>query len=156
MKYNLLMALLAMLIFSCDSSRVFEENKDFDQPFWSKSSVPEFTFSIEDPTNAYNILINVRNASDYPFYNLYYEYDLQDSTGRTLKKDMLELILFDAKTGEPFGSGLGDLFDHQNPVLENYQFPYPGKYTIAFTHFMRPDTLPLVLSVGARVEQAVD
>jgi len=155
MKYITLVAFLALLI-SCDSSRVYEENKDFDQPFWPKTSVPEFTFNIEEPTDAYNILINVRNGFEYPFYNLYYEYDLRDSLGNTLKQDMLELILFDQKTGEPLGSGLGDLFDHQKPVLEKFQFPYQGEYTIAFTHFMRLDTLPLVLSVGARVERSVD
>ena len=155
MKHISLMALLAIL-FSCDSSRVYEENKDFDGPFWPKSTVPAFTFDIEDTSESYNIFINVRNGFDYPFYNLYYEYAIRDSLGITLEKDMLELILFDSKSGEPFGSGLGDLFDHQKPVLENYQFPQPGQYSIAFTHFMRPDTLPLILSVGARVEKSVD
>lgn len=155
MKY-LCFAVLATLLVSCDSERVYEENIDFDQPFWTKGNVPEFTFQIEEPAVSYNILINVRNGFDYPFYNLYYQYELMDSIGNTLEKDMLELILFDAKTGEPFGSGLGDLFDHQKPVLEDYHFPESGKYSIAFTHFMRPDTLPLVLSVGARVEKTAN
>ncbi len=155
MKHLPLMALFAILI-ACDSGRIYEENEDFEGPFWPKGSIPEFTFNIEDVSDSYNIFINVRNGFEYPFYNLYYEFDLQDSVGKTIDKDMLELILFDAKTGEPLGSGLGDLFDHQKPVLENYQFPYPGSYSIAYTHFMRTDTLPLVLSVGTRVEKVED
>ncbi len=155
MKHLSIMAFVAIL-FSCDSARVYEENKDFEGPYWPKNDVPEFTFKIEDTAKSYDISINVRNGFDYPFYNLYYEYDIKDSTGNTLQKDMLELILFDSKTGEPFGGGLGDLFDHQKPVIENYQFPQPGQYTISFTHFMRVDTLPLILSVGARVEKSED
>ncbi|XOV93224.1 MAG: gliding motility lipoprotein GldH [Bacteroidota bacterium] len=153
MKY-LCLSILTILLVSCDSGRIYEDNIDFDQLVWRKEKVPEFAFEIEDAKVPYNILINVRNGFDYPFYNLYYQYELTDSIGRTLDKDMKELILFDAKTGEPFGSGLGDMFDHQEPVLENYHFPSSGQYTIAFTHFMRPDTLPLILSVGARVEKA--
>lgn len=155
MKY-LIPLIFLIGFFSCDSTRVYEENYDFDEPYWYKETVPEFTFSIEDTSSDYNILINIRNGFDYPFYNLYYEYELKDSVGSIISKDMQELILFDAKTGEPYGSGLGDLFDHQEPVLEGFKFSYPGEYTIAFTHFMRPDTLPLILSVGARVEKDTD
>ncbi len=155
MRYLLPMAVLVTLI-SCDPGRVFEENQDFEEPRWPKGMNPEFTFSIEDTTIAYNILMNVRNGFDYPFYNLYYEYELLDSTGTVIRKEMQEMILFDPKTGEPLGSGLGDLFDHQKPVLENFSFPHSGDFTITFTHFMRSDTLPLILSVGARVEKDKD
>lgn len=153
MKHLLVAAILIMLI-SCDSGRVYEENKDFEEAFWQKDSVPAFTFEIKDVSVAYNILINIRNGFDYPFYNLYYQYELKDSLGNAIEKDMQEILLFDAKTGEPLGSGLGDLLDHQQPVLSNFQFPFEGDYTIEFTHFMRPDTLPMILSVGARIEKA--
>lgn len=153
MKHLLVAATLIMLI-SCDSGRVYEENKDFESAFWQKDSVPAFKFEIEDASVSYNILINIRNGFEYPFYNLYYQYELKDSLGHAIGKEMQEILLFDAKTGEPLGSGLGDLFDHQQPVLSNYQFPFEGDYTIEFTHFMRADTLPLIVSVGARVEQS--
>lgn len=154
---KILSPLLILLgLISCNADRVFEDNMDFEEPYWTKQSVPEFTFEITDTEVAYNLYINVRNSMDYPFYNLYYQYEIKDSIGNGLSKDMLELILFDSKTGEPLGSGLGDLFDHQDLVVEDYQFETPGTYSIAFTHFMRTDTLPLILSVGARVEKATD
>jgi gliding motility-associated lipoprotein GldH len=64
-------------------------------------------------------------------------------------------LLFHEKTGEPFGSsGLGYVFEHQFPLLENYTFKNPGKYTMRFEQFMRTDTLKGVLSVGIRVEKS--
>ena len=69
-----------------------------------------------------------------------------------LKEELREYNFFDPKTGEPFGSGLGDLFDHKIPLEENFQFQNSGEYTIELQQFMRMDTLPFVLSVGARVE----
>ncbi len=149
---NLLLAICLIFLMSCDSGRIYEENRDFEESFWLKDSVASFEFQIADVSIPYDIKVNVRNGFDFPFYNLYYQYELKDSLGRSLEKDMLEMILFDPKTGEPFGQGLGDLFDHQQPVMSDYDFPFPGSYKIEFTHFMRLDTLPLILSVGARVE----
>ena len=64
--------------------------------------------------------------------------------------------LFDAKTGKPSGkSGIGDLYDHRFLLLQNYQFPKPGKYKIVLEQFMRMDTLPGIVAIGIRVEKAV-
>ena len=64
----------------------------------------------------------------------------------------MQLFLFDPKSGEPYGSGVGDLFDHSQPVLENYTFPASGDYKAELRQYMRLDTLPYILSVGWRVE----
>ena len=61
--------------------------------------------------------------------------------------------LFDPKTGEPFGNGLGDVFDHQFLLLENYKFERPGPYNFKLQQYMRMDSLPEVLSAGIRVEK---
>jgi gliding motility-associated lipoprotein GldH len=64
-------------------------------------------------------------------------------------------FLFDAKTGKPFGkSGIGDLYDHQFLLLQDYQFITAGKYHLELEQFMRQDTLPGILAVGVRVEKA--
>jgi gliding motility-associated lipoprotein GldH len=62
--------------------------------------------------------------------------------------------LFDAKSGEPKGkSGIGDLYDHRFLLLQNYQFPRPGKYKIILEQFMRMETLPGIVAVGVRVDK---
>jgi len=153
MKYQAAL-LLVVIISACDSSRVFEDYNDFNEAFWHMDSVQSFQFHIEDTTNAVNILATFRNSAAYPFYNIYYQYSLLDSTGNLLRDNLKEYNLFDPKTGEPFGSGLGDVFDHAVMIEENYHFPAPGAYSVQLQQFMRMDTLPFILSVGARVEMS--
>ena len=146
--------MLFFTLTACDSSRVYEDYNDLEEAFWHLDSAQSFSFEIIDTTRSYNLLATFRNASSYPFYNLYFQYTLEDSSGLILSQQLKEVELFDPKTGEPFGSGLGDLFDHSFAVEESYQFDSPGEYTLSFEQYMRRDTLPFILSVGARVEFA--
>lgn len=151
---RILIIMLASTLIACDSSRVYEDYNDFDEAFWHLDSLQQFTFSIKDTTRTYNLGATFRNASSYPFYNLYFQYTLVDSSGNQLIEQLKEVDLFDPKTGEPLGSGLGDLFDHSIVLEEGYQFKNSGDYTLSLQQFMRRDTLPFILSVGARVEFA--
>ncbi|WP_436517868.1 gliding motility lipoprotein GldH [Ekhidna sp. To15] len=153
MKNCLILAAFVMLT-SCDSSRVYEDYNDLEEAFWHLDSIQTFDFKIQDTTKSYNLLGTFRNASSYPFYNLYFQYTLHDSTGGILLQELKQVDLFDPKTGEPNGSGLGDLFDHSFALVENHKFESEGQYSLSFEQYMRRDTLPFILSVGARVEFA--
>jgi gliding motility-associated lipoprotein GldH len=148
------LAFISVLFFSCDSSRVYEDFNDMDEAFWHMDSIQTFDFVIQDASKEYNVLATFRNASSYPFYNLYFQYTISDSLGIVLTRELKRVDLFNAKTGEPYGSGLGDLFDHSFPLQENYSFGEPGYYSLELQQFMRMDTLPFILSVGGRVEFA--
>lgn len=139
---------------SCDVNRVYEKNSDLEGRIWLEDSMIEFDVRLDDASLPYNLYTNVRNGSAYSFYNLYVQYAIVDSTGREIKKSLENLILFDPKTGEPYGSGLGDVFDHQIPILNNYYFPDEGSYKVRLQQYMRRDTLEEVYSVGVRVELA--
>ena len=90
----------------------------------------------------------------YPFQNIYLQYYLEDSIGRLQSKELTNVQLFNAKTGIPLGSGLGDLYDIEKPFLEKYKFESVGKYKLRIDQFMRKDSLPEIVSVGIRVETA--
>ena len=153
MRYVLIL-LVVLLFASCDSSRVYEQQVDFDRA-WIVTDKPRFDFEIKDHTQVYSLYYTVRNSLDFPFSRLFVTYTLQDSTGIQLRQELVSNYLFDQKTGEPQGSsGLGDLYDHRFPLVTNYQFERPGKYSITLEQFNRRDTLDGVLAVGARVELA--
>lgn len=144
---------IIVILFSCDESRVYEKNIDFNSRQWPINERPEFEFEISDTLQTYNLFCNVRNSLDYPFARVFVRYYLQDSSGNVLEKELVRQLLFDEKTGKPHGeSGLGDLYDHRIPLKSNHRFPYTGKYKIAFEQFMRTDTLSGVVAVGVRVE----
>ena len=146
--------LILFLVTSCDSNRVFEKNTDISDNLWQKEHKPEFEFQITDTSLDYNIYYNLRNAVSYPFYNIYLTHYLKDSVGNLISTNLDELTLFNPKTGQPYGKGMGDIFDHRIPMLTKYRFDQPGKYTIEVEHFMRMDELPMIMAVGIRIERS--
>jgi len=154
MRTYLLCLASVLILMGCDEQRVFEKNLDLAGNQWYIDTVPSFSFRIDDISIPYNIYYNVRNAVNYPYYNLYVTYYLQDSSGKQLSSALQNLVLADAKTGKPLGDGLGDIFDHQVLSLKEYRFPYAGTYTFRIRQYMRQDPLPLIMSVGVRVEKA--
>ena len=151
---GIILATILFLLSSCDGNRVFEGKKDFDDRLWKVDDPAEFQFEIVETDKLYNLLVSVRNSAKYPFQNIYLQYYLQDSTGRVLSKDLKNIQLFNSKTGIPLGKGLGDLYDIEKPILEDYSFNQMGKYTFRIDQFMRQDSLLEVMSVGFRVEIA--
>ncbi len=155
MKVVLALAVGVFFLAACDSNRVFEDQRDFSKRMWAAADTTQFNFRIEDTGLKYNLYYTVRNSVDYPYARLFVNYSLTDSIGRVLQKNLSTAHLFDTKTGEPFGrSGLGDLYDHREAILENYEFSQPGLYSIQLQQFMRQDSLAGVLAVGVRIETA--
>lgn len=156
MRKLLLLSACIVVFSACDETRLYEKNVDFKERYWLVTEQPTFDFEIADTSIPYNLFFTIRNESDYPNANIYFTYTLSDSVSSTpLEKKLTNQLLFHEKTGEPFGStGLGYVFEHRFPLLENYTFKNPGKYTVRFEQFMRTDTLKGVLSVGIRVEKS--
>ena len=152
MRITVLLAIIVLLN-CCDNSRVYEKNYDFTERQWLINEKPSFEFTVAND-QSYNLYCNLRNGLTYPYSRIFITYTLKDSLGAELKKEMINSFLFDEKTGKPIGSsGLGDIYDQQFLLLQNYTFNQPGNYTIQFEQFMRTDTLQGVLAVGLRVEK---
>lgn len=153
MRIFFLVVVMGLFLLSCDSSRVFENYVEFKDKTWKVQEHTTFDFVIADTTSNYNIYYSVRNSLDYPYARLFIEYTLSDSVGNPIEKKLVSHYLFDQKTGKPEGrSGLGDVYDHQFPLLLQHAFKSPGRYRMELEQFNRQDTLPGILAVGVRVE----
>lgn len=154
-KTSVIFGLLAIMsVFSsCDANRQFEENQDIPESQWPIALTPTFTFEITDTTQQYNVFFNVRNAIQYPFYNLYLRHYLIGPDGKQISSALHEMFLMDPKTGEPKGSGAGDIFDHRFRALKNIRFPKAGQYQLKVNQYMRQDPLPGIMAIGVRVEK---
>ena len=154
MRIFLSLVVFSVLCGSCDSERIFENNVEFRDRNWKIAQSVQFEFQIADTSRRYNLWMNIRNSLDYPYARIFVNYDLQKDSA-TLTKKMMAAYLFDQKTGKPFGNtGIGDIYDHQFPILKNYSFDKAGVYKIRLNQFMRMDTIPGILAVGVRVEKA--
>jgi len=137
-----------------DPDRIYERNVDFPGNLWLADSIAKFEFLISDDEQTYDLHYNVRNSISYPYHNLYVQYTLEDSTGNVLSKALQNMDLFDPVSGNPLGDGLGDIFDHRILAVSRQRFPTEGWYRFKVQQFMRQDSLPLIMSMGLRVEIA--
>lgn len=143
---------LSFMVSACDTDRLYEANTDFENQFWMASDSVNLTFPISKTDTSYTVFFNVRNSNNYPYHNLFIKYWLIGPEDDTLSSSLEEFYLFDKSTGQPFGSGIGDIFEHRMPMIENVSFPDSGNYKIVLQHYMRPDTLKEILSAGFRLE----
>jgi gliding motility-associated lipoprotein GldH len=157
MKLNSKQLILGLLVLfgsqACTKREGIKEIRDFKDYAWPIAKAEVFEIDIKDISRPYTFRYLIRNATQYPYYNLYLSQKLLDPSGATIKNTTDEIILFDTKTGKPMGDGLGDMFDHVKtvPSLKKVMFTVPGKYKWIIKHNMRPDPLMGVLSLGAEV-----
>ena len=144
-----------MILCGCDSSRLYEANEDFSEKVCVSDDIRSFSFDIPDSTLGYNIYFNVRNTMKYPHYNIYISYRIKDSVNQVINEELINFDLFDPKSGNPYGqSSLGDIFDHQFLLHENFLFESSGTKVLELQQYMRYDSLPEIVSCGIRIEKA--
>ena len=141
-------------LFSCDPNRHFEENIDMNDLSWTEENPAQFEVLVENNTIEYNLIATIRNGLDYPYQNIYIQWQVADSLGNSIDNGLLNMDLFDARTGKPLNKGIGSISTNQKAFVEGFQFPYAGKFSIQLEQFMRVPTLKDVYSVGLRVEKA--
>ena len=141
------------LLSGCDKNVVYKAHEDIDDGLWYIKNKPSFKVEITDTTQAYNLYYVLRNALQYPYYNLYITRNFVGSDGKVISNTLEEVFISNETTGKPYGHGLGDLFDHKIPFLKNHRFPRSGTYTFTISQSMRQNPLPFIISVGISVEK---
>ncbi len=150
-KFIYVLLFYVMIFSSCDRGRLFEENKTIDGNAWYYKSFIPFDTEVKDTTKFYNVLVNVRVDADYKYANMFMWVHVTNPEKKSDQR-RVEIKLADER-GKWLGSGLGDIFDYQFPVLQNIKFPKSGLYRFELEQNMRDDTLLHVKSVGVRVEE---
>lgn len=152
--HKLILLILLTTSMGCeDKDTLYKAYEDIEDGQWFVEKKFDFRFEVSDTTQTYNLYYLVRNAQQYPYYNLYLDRVMRGPDGKVIFSRLDEMYLSDEVTGKPRGSGLGDLFDHKFVFQRDYRFPKPGKYTISIAQSMRQNPLPFVLGIGLSVEK---
>ncbi len=149
----LLILLLTGLLFSCDNSKVYDSMTDLDSNAWNENQELAFQVDIPDATVPYTLYYSVRYDNNYPYYNLYVNRILEDSSGKFLNKRLQGMDLFKSSTGIPMGNGMGSKKDYLIISEDNYKFPYAGKYTFKLKQYMRQPNISGISAVGFRIDK---
>jgi gliding motility-associated lipoprotein GldH len=146
-----LFALLTILLASCDSARVFDQYREIPDSIWHKDSAVTFQIPITDTLQNHNLLIQIRNETNYKFSNIWLFIEITQPDGETVR-DTFEIVLADP-SGRWLGEGFGGLKTRQSVYRRNVYFPVSGEYTVTLQHGMREENLKGIHDVGFRVER---
>lgn len=157
-KTNILILFIVSLFFiSCDEKRVFDEYKKLNGT-WTKNDTIQFNFDQNDTINPYNLFLNVRGNSNYPYNNLYVIVALTQPDN-LVKIDTLEYEMA-YPDGKLMGEGFTDVKESKLWYQENFTFKKQGKYTVKITQALREtgnvtgvEDLEGITEVGFRIEK---
>ncbi|GAB4287605.1 MAG: gliding motility lipoprotein GldH [Marinilabiliales bacterium] len=143
--------LIPFFLIACDNNRVYDEYIPIKNQKWDKDVHAIFRVSIHDTINPHNIFINVRNAANYKFANLFLFITVSSPNGNSVT-DTFNCVLADEK-GKWYGNGYGDLYDNRILYKSNVFFPDTGTYIFDIVQAMREDVLENISDVGIRIER---
>lgn len=144
----------ATLLFSCDNKRIYEENKEISDMVWNADEKISFEVDVTDTIYGNNFYVNIRNADNYGYSNIYLFVNTTFPDGK-IAKDTLECILAD-ENGKWLGNGAGDIWDNRILFKTNVRFPMKGKYIFTYEQAMRVLDLPMIMDVGLRIEKSTE
>lgn len=151
-KYSLyLIITLAVLLSSCGSKAIFEDQVDFEGGVWREDYPVTFEFQVTDASIPHQIDVHLRSSQEYSFHNLYFRYFLKDQEGKVLEESLENKLLFDARTGKPLGTGIGSIKETSFALLPSYTFPDTGTYQIEYRQYMRFEELEGIWSIGTSI-----
>ncbi|MCX6279572.1 MAG: gliding motility lipoprotein GldH [Bacteroidetes bacterium] len=143
--------LISGAFFSCDRSRLFEDNILIEQGSWNVKKPAVFDVEISELNRRYNIYLNVRNSPDYQYSNLFLFLTTSMPDGKK-SRDTLELTLADYD-GRWLGSGMGSVKFSRFLLKKGLQFTQKGKYRFELEQAMRVNELPGIRDIGMRIEK---
>ena len=154
-KNSLLLLLVAVLLFSCDKKRVFDEYKSVGSA-WNKDSIVTFDLPVLDSTKRYNLFVNLRDNNNYKYNNIFLIVSLELPNGFT-KVDTLEYQMTEPD-GTLLGNGFTDIKESKLYYKENVRFR--GKYKVHIKQAVRENGkvpgvafLDGITEVGFRIEK---
>lgn len=149
----LFVALLGLItLASCDRDVVFDRYVTIPDGGWNVDSMAVFKFDIETVEQPYNVVLNIRNRSNYPNSNLWLFVDIISPSGQVMH-DKVDCVLAD-DAGRWIGSGWGDLYHVKIPYQIGVKFAETGPYTFRIVQGMREDDLQGIHNIGLRIEKA--
>jgi gliding motility-associated lipoprotein GldH len=136
----------------CHTNNLIDVNVGMPARNWSYENKVKAVVDIKDANKTYAIYLRLRHTSDYNYSNIYVLFRLK-GPGSIKKLTRYEYKLAEAD-GQWLGSGSGNLFTHDLPLLTNYKFPAPGKYEVSIEQNMRDNPLKEVSDAGLSIAEA--
>lgn len=143
--------IIALFTFGCGDDYFYAKSETIEEQAWYKKQKKGFLFEIDDTTETYHFIINVRHTTDYQYQNMFlFMNTIYPDQSRS--RDTIELILA-RPDGKWLGKGSGFYRDNLFLFKKNVKLPMKGKYRIEFIQAMRTDTLYGIDEIGLQIKK---
>ncbi len=142
---------LLLLFISCKNDIFYEKMDTIKNETWNVNQKLVYEFEILDSLQYYNIYLNVRNSTDYPYQNFYIFLTNQFPSGLQIV-DTLGSVLCDP-FGKWYGKGSGRIKDNKFLLRKQVRFQQKGKYIFTVQHGMRDENLHGITNFGITFEE---
>jgi gliding motility-associated lipoprotein GldH len=143
-------AILFMMLSSCDGNVLYEKNERIPDASWNKNQKLEFHVEVTDTIKPHHIFVNVRNLNNYPMSNLSLFVSIT-SPDELFNRDTVLYYLAEP-SGKWVGKGFGNVWSNRYRYKSNVRFPVSGTYRFEIEQAMRVDDLEGISDIGLRVE----
>lgn len=145
------MFVLLNLLSGCNTNNLADTNEDMPARNWSYVNRIKAVVDIKDSSKAFSIKFKLRHTADYRYSNIYILMSL--SGGGKAKVTRRYGYKLAEADGQWLGKGSGNLYTYVLPLLSDYHFPSPGKYTIEIEQNMRDNPLKEISDAGIMVAE---
>jgi len=139
---------LFWVITACNNGRVYESFQELEALNWVVSDTISFNVDSLEASSGLSSILSIRYDDKYEYNNLYVRYLLRDSAYKVLVDSLLNIHLFDPKTGKPLGQGFGNRRIRYDTLPGDVIQP---NSTFQFIQYMRIDTLSGIESIGLKI-----
>ena len=147
-KVNHCLFVVLILVFAaCTDGRIYEDFQSLPNQNWDITDSLFFDLQDVELINTPD-LIAVKFNEEYAFSNCYLRIISKDSAGMILDNKLVNMALFDPKSGEPLGEGFGNSYTRYDTLP--FLFDQKTK-SVTVLQYMRQDQLPGVEAVGIKI-----
>ena len=133
----------------CKTNTVADLNVAMPERNWSYVNKLKASVDVKDAAQKYSIHFKLRHTADYRYANIFVLFRLKGPDGKTVTR-RFEYRLAQVD-GQWLGSGSGNLYTYELPVLTGFSFPAAGKYELEVEQNMRDNPLKEVSDAGLTV-----
>ncbi len=140
-----------ILSYCVNSNIVSFETHHLPSQTWNYKDTISFKVNISDVNHWYDCYVDIRNAGNYPYGNLFLFITTKYPDNKMTRDTVQEILAND--NGKWLGKGLGDIKDNRFLLRKGLRFPVKGIYTFKFVQAMRISNLKGISDIGLRIEK---
>lgn len=146
--------LLAGTLFACQETTVYHSFRNLPADGWRRNDTLCFDVAVTDSQTSYQLSVEVRNLSDYPYQNLSVILLHETPDSLIVSNDTLHFILADQQ-GNWMGKGWGGIYQCSFPT-GSINIRQAGRHRLILQHGLADTCISGIHDIGIKLTKKSD